>query len=133
MIKNITIAFFSLIIIAMQYDKMENLKEDSIPVYTHNDILYILPNSNMIETEKGEQIYFSDRKSLSEFIEKETSNAINMATSTNYESAKQFIQKEIEDYDLATDEEIEEVIKRAKDMYSLDTHEEELINKYFYI
>lgn len=133
MIKNITIVIFALIICAMQYDKMENLKDDSITIYTPNDILYILPNSNTIETERGENIYFSDRKTLSEYISNQTSEVVNMATLTNFENAKQFIQKEIEDYDLATDEEINEAILKSQSIYPLNQNEIELIEKFFYI
>lgn len=81
--KNIIIVFFVLIICSQQYEKIENIQDDGICIYLPNDILYILPNSNTIETECGEIINFANRKQLSQFLEEKTSNMANNAISQN--------------------------------------------------
>ena len=133
MIKNIIIGLLIATICAQQFAKIENIKDDSITVYTPDDILFILPNSNTIETETGKQYYFADRKALSEFISNQTSEVVNIAISTNYDSAKYYVDEQMKLYNLSTDEEISEVISKAKELYNLSAYEVELIEKFFYI
>ena len=133
MIKNILIGLLIATIFAQQFAKIENIKDDSICVYTPDDILFILPNSNTIETETGKQYYFSDRKALSEFISNQTSEVVNVAISTNYDSAKYYVDEQVKLYNLSTDEEISAVISKAEDLYNLSEYEMELLEKFFYI
>ena len=133
MIKNILIGFLVATICAQQFAKIENVKDDSIAVYTPDDILFILPNSNTIETETGKQYFFADRKELSEFISNQTSEVVNIAISTNYDSAKYYIDEQMKMYNLSTDEELSALISKAKELYNLSAYEVELIEKFFYI
>ena len=133
MIKNILIGLLIATICAQQFAKIENIKDDSITVYTPDDILFILPNSNTIETETGKQYYFADRKALSEFISNQTSEVVNIAISTNYDSAKYYVDEQMKMYNLSTDEEISAIISKAEDLYNLSEYEMELLEKFFYI
>lgn len=133
MIKNILIGLLIATICAQQFAKIENVKDDSIAVYTPDDILFILPNSNTIETEAGKQYYFADRKELSEFISNQTSEVVNIAISTNYDSAKYYIDEQMKMYNLSTDEEVQALINKAIELYNLSKYESELLERFFYI
>ena len=133
MIKNIIIGLLLATICAQQFAKIENIKDDSITIYTPDDILFILPNSNTIQTETGKEYIFKDRKELSEFISNQTSEVVNVAISTNYDSAKYYVDEQMKMYSLSTDEEISALISKAKELYNLSAYEVELIEKFFYI
>lgn len=133
MIKNIIIGLLLATICAQQFAKIENIKDDSITIYTPDDILFILPNSNTIQTETGKEFIFENRKELSKFIEVQTSEVVNVAISTNYDSAKYYVDEQMKMYNLSTDEEISEVISKAEDLYNLSEYEMELLEKFFYI
>ncbi len=133
MIKNIIIGLLLATICAQQFAKFENIKDDSICVYTPDDILFILPNSNTIQTETGKQYIFKDRNELSQFIEVQTSEVVNIAISTNYDSAKYYVDEQMKLYNLSTDEEIQAVLSKAIELYNLSAYESELLEKFFYI
>lgn len=111
----------------------ENVKQDGICIYTPNDILYILPNSNTIETESGQTIKFANRDELSEFTATKTAEVVNNAITPNYDMARQYISDNIKLYNLSTDEEIQDLCNNAIKLYELNQFECKLIEEYFYI
>ncbi len=131
--KNIIIVIFALIICAQMVEKPENVKDDGICIYLPNDILYILPNSNTIETEGGEIINFANRTQLSQYTEVKTAEVMNNAITPAYDQAREYISDNIKLYNLATDSEIQDICNNAMKLYELNEYECKLIEEYFYI
>ena len=105
-------------------------RKQCISIYTTDDILHVYTHSNRIETEKGKVIQFNNADALNEFIEDTTAR---VSEQSAIYKATEFVQMEIVNYNLSTDEEIQKLVNKSAELYNLTLQEKKAVETKFYL
>ncbi len=122
-----------LALVSVVWHNAPETNKDVIEVYVSDDILYIYPKANRIETEGGEVFKFDSRTELSNYISDRTANLVNSIELTPIMQAEEYVDMVGQSYELLTDSELQELINNACMLYQLGCEEQKELEARFYL